>query len=77
VENFCEDVLTNRQKAATVLETWDLQAMHALNSGEVRESDAFIDSQSIAQVKLRMMKAMVETTVHNAPSWMAKGKSKQ
>lgn len=24
-----------RQKAATVLETWDLQAMHALNSGEV------------------------------------------
>jgi hypothetical protein len=23
-----------RQKAATVLETWDLQAMHALNTGE-------------------------------------------
>lgn len=28
--------IDNRQKAATVLETWDLQAIHALNSGEVR-----------------------------------------
>jgi hypothetical protein len=27
--------LNGRQKAANVLETWDLQAMHALNSGEV------------------------------------------
>jgi hypothetical protein len=28
-------LIDSRQKAATVLETWDLQAMHALNSGEV------------------------------------------
>jgi len=40
-----------REKIAAVLESWDLQAMHALSSGE-----------SIAQVKLRMMKAMVGTT---------------
>lgn len=62
-----------RQKAATVLETWDLQAMHALNSGEVSPPRVTY-RQSIAQVKLRMMKAMVETT--QAAGTEAKGKAK-
>ena len=37
--------------------------MHALNSGEVyRYPEGLTNDQSIAQVKLRMMKAIVETT---------------
>jgi hypothetical protein len=54
-----------REKVAAVLESWDLQAMHALSSGEVRFSLKIANKQSIAQVKLRMMKAMVETTSHS------------